>query len=172
MSSSEISAVKRLADFLVWFSGLGLLWWVLTDGAIDSWGIGLPVIGLAAIWRARTGVPGPRLNLIGLVQFLPFFAWHSLMGGIDVARRALHRDLPLAPVVAEWPTRLPPGPSRSLFLSVAGLLPGTLAVEWQGEQFQIHALDRHGSYVQDLQRLEVRVAALFGLALSGSGGTR
>ena len=170
MSSGRISRARRLADFLLWFSGLGLLWWVLTDGAVDSWSIGLPVVALGAIWRAAAGYDGPRLHPIGVLRFLPFFAWYSLKGGIDVARRALHPDMPLAPAVAEWPTRLPPGPARSLFLSVTGLLPGTLGVEWEGERFHIHVLDRHGAFAQDLQRLEVRIASLFGVALAESGG--
>jgi multicomponent Na+:H+ antiporter subunit E len=170
MSQASISRARRLADFLLWLFGLGLLWWVLTDGAVDSWGIGLPVVALGAIWRAAAGYDGPHLHPIGVLRFLPFFAWYSLRGGIDVARRALHPDMPLAPVVAEWPARLPPGPARSLFLSVTGLLPGTLGVEWEGERFQIHVLDRHGAFAQDLQRLEAQIAGLFGLAWPESGG--
>ena len=89
-----------------------MLWWVITEAAIDSWYIGVPVVAFAA-WVSLVLLPGFSLSLPGILRFIPFFLWHSLRGGVDVAWRALHPQLPISPGMVDYRWRLPPGLARS-----------------------------------------------------------
>lgn len=50
----------------------------------------------------------PPLGLVGreVMGVVPFFLWHSLNGGVDVAWRAFHPRLPITPELIEYPLRL------------------------------------------------------------------
>ena len=61
---------------LTLFAGL---WWLLTGGALESWLIGVGAVPLAA-WLsvslsagATTGQHRPRISLIGVLRFIPYF---------------------------------------------------------------------------------------------------
>ncbi|MBE0509552.1 MAG: Na+/H+ antiporter subunit E [Chromatiales bacterium] len=48
-----------------------------------------------------------RINtLLGWLRFIPFFLLQSLLGGIDVARRAFHPRTPLSPTLIRYPLSL------------------------------------------------------------------
>jgi multicomponent Na+:H+ antiporter subunit E len=99
---------------------------------------------------------------------VPFFICRSFVGGIDVARRALQRSLPLYPTLLEYPWHLPPGPVRIFFANTTNLLPGTLSAELHDDRLVLHVLDMHQPIAEELHALESRVAALFGLHLSSA----
>ncbi|MDO3377946.1 Na+/H+ antiporter subunit E [Geoalkalibacter halelectricus] len=150
---------------------LALLWWVLTGGARDGWGLGLLVIVLAVWLSLVLRAPQPwRLSLAGALRFVPYFCWQSVRGGFDVTRRAFSPGLPLAPLLLEHPLRLPPGTARIFLLNTVSLLPGTLSAQLHGDRLVVHGLDGGLPLAQDLRRLESRVAGLFGLRLGGSDG--
>jgi len=143
---------------------LALLWWILTDGAVDSWLVGTPVVLFATLISVVL-LPSLSWSLMGVVRFVPFFLWRSLYGGIDVARRALHPRLPISPGMVDYRWRLPPGLPRVLMANTVSLLPGTLSAELDEERLRIHVLDQTGAFASELAMLEVRVAGLFGLNL-------
>lgn len=168
-SASRVWVSVRRA---LWRTGLfALLWWVCTEGSAVSWGLGIPTVG-AAVWISMTISPASpwRWRMGGLLRFVPFFICRSFVGGVDVARRALQRSLPLHPTLLEYPWRLPPGPVRIFFANTTNLLPGTLSAELQDERLVLHVLDVHQPIVEELQALESRVAALFGLRLPSADG--
>jgi multicomponent Na+:H+ antiporter subunit E len=148
----------------------GALWGVLTRGAGSSWIFGMPAILAAALLRFDRG---PRITwrwrLKGALRFIPYFLWHSLRGGIDVSRRALHPRRPLDPALVFHPLRLPPGPARVFPANTFNLLPGTLSAELAQGWLTVHMLDARLTNVMELQRVEEQVAALFGVDLAGSG---
>mgnify|MGYP002713093406 CR=1 FL=1 len=137
-----------------------ILWWALTDGADGSWLVGGPVVVCALVasvaLRPKEGIVWRELLL-----FVPYFLWHSLIGGIDVARRAFHPRMPIAPQLVEYPLRLPPGLPQVTLVNVMSLLPGTLGVELEGQLLKIHLLDGRGDYLPDLKRLERRVGRIW-----------
>ena len=142
-----------------------LLWWILTQGAINSWLVGAPVVVLAVLASGWL-LPAIPWSLSGIVGFVPFFLWRSLYGGVDVARRALHPKLPISPILFDYRWRLPPGLPRVFMANTVSLLPGTLSAELGEEHLRVHVLDQSGDFISELSVVEERVASLFGLSLA------
>ncbi len=142
-----------------------LLWWILTLGAIDSWLIGVPVV-LLAVLASGWLLPPISWSLPGVASFVPFFLWRSLYGGVDVARRALHPQLPISPGLFDYRWRLPPGLPRVFMANTVSLLPGTLSAELGKEYLRVHVLDQSGNFIPELSIVEERVARLFGVSLA------
>ena len=82
----------------------------------------------AATWTSLHLLPpsGGRLRYAALAQLALRFGQESIMGGMDVARRALSVRLPLRPGFVVYPVRLPPGPACNTFGALTSALPGTL----------------------------------------------
>lgn len=137
-----------------------LLWWSLTDAAAGSWWIGAPAVACAVIISA-TLVPPPGLVWREVMGFVPFFLWHSLKGGVDVAWRAFHPRMPITPELVEYPLRLPPGLPRVVLVNTVSLLPGTLGAELAGQVLKVHVLDRQAGFLAELEALEQRVGRMF-----------
>lgn len=145
-----------------------LLWWILTEGAIDSWLLGAPVVVFAAL-ASEALLPRLSWSLLAIVRFVPFFLWRSLYGGVDVARRALHPRLPISPGLIDHRWRLPPGLPRVFMANTVSLLPGTLSAELDEEHLRVHVLDQTSTFASELTVIEARVARLFGLNLIADG---
>jgi len=141
------------------------IWWILTDGAMDSWPIGVPTVLLAALVSVML-MPLLSWSLRGVVLFIPYFLWYSIRGGVDVARRALHPRLPISPGLFDYRFRLPPGLPRIFMANTVSLLPGTLSVELSEEILHVHVLDETNAINEELNRLENRLADIFGLELT------
>jgi multicomponent Na+:H+ antiporter subunit E len=142
-------------------------WWmVLSRGDIASWLVGVPIVTVAT-WVSVRLVPAVRWrwSLRGALQFGAFFARQSLLGGIDVAGRALHPGLPIRPGFASAPMRLPHGAARICLINVISLLPGTLAVDMEGDTLTLHTIDDRLPVVESVATLERYVAAMFALEL-------
>jgi len=148
------STVQRAALFAVF-------WWLLTDGAPTSWFIGLPTVIFAAVISTAL-IPPSTFVWHELVRFVPFFLVRSLSGGFDVAWRALHPRLPIAPVVFEYTLRISPGLPRVFVANTVNLLPGTLSADLTRERLKVHVLDRRHDFRAEVAAVEQRVARLFG----------
>jgi len=146
-----------------------LMWWILTNGVVDSWLVGTPVILFTTLVSVRL-LPPFSWSLLGLVRFVPFFLWRSLYGGVDVARRALQPRLPISPGLFDYRWRLPPGLPRVFMANIVSLLPGTLSVELGANCLQVHVLDERKDVLSELENVEQRVAAIFAISLSASRG--
>ena len=159
-----------VAEGVLWFTALALLWTLLNPGDRASWLVGLPVISLATWFALKLHrPPASRISLQGLVRFILFFIWHSVRGGWDVARRALHPRLPLNPELVRFRTCLPDGPARILFLNITSLLPGTLSAGVDDDVLLLHVLDAQPGALEEMQALEARVADLFALEPTEQG---
>jgi multicomponent Na+:H+ antiporter subunit E len=149
---------------------LSLIWLGLNGPDYRSWLIGMPVVlAAAALGVALRGDRSIRLRWRGLLPFAAFFVVESLRGGWDVARRVLHRRLPLDPGFVHFSTSLPPGAGRFLFVNVVSLLPGTVSTGIEGDRIVIHTIDVSRGVESDLRDLEQRVAGLF--AEEGGAGS-
>lgn len=160
--------LERLAVFIV-------LWWVLSEGDSSSWLFGVP-FALLASWASLRLTPerGWRIRPLGALRFAVFFAYHSVAGGIDVALRALRPSMPITPGFVTCPVRLGTDSARVLLADTVSLLPGTLSSGFEGDTLVLHVLDCGLPVLEDVRRVEERIASALGLELiervSGDGG--
>jgi multicomponent Na+:H+ antiporter subunit E len=162
-SLSRNKNTKRLVHSILWRSlGFVLVWSILTGGGIASWGIGIPAV--MASTYASLHLPHRdsfSLDFWNLLYFIPFFLRQSLRGGVDVARRVLHPQLPLNPGLVEFSTYLPQDTlARTLLVNTISLLPGTLVADVHPQHLTIHVLDLNAPITREIQALEARIAAL------------
>ncbi|MBC8209967.1 MAG: Na+/H+ antiporter subunit E [Gammaproteobacteria bacterium] len=148
------------------FRGLlfSLIWWSLSNGVAASWWVGVPAVLLALISSLYL-LPPMTMVWSAWLKFIPFFISRSLHGGIDVARRAFHPALPLAPDIINIPLRLRAGLARVFMINTINLLPGTLSVSIDQNQLRIHVLDRHQDFMSEILQVEEYVSRLFGIPL-------
>lgn len=91
----SLAAVRAV----LWRSALfALLWWALTDGRVDSWGLGSVSILAAAILSLHLLPPvSTYVSRVGRLRFVVFFFVPSLRGGVQVAWLALRPRFSLRP---------------------------------------------------------------------------
>lgn len=142
-----------------------LVWLIVVEGELSSLWIGVPAVLVTTMASIVLCSP---VTLIWheLLRFVPFFLIHSLMGGVDVAWRAIHPRMPIAPHLVEYPIRLPPGLPRVFMANTVSLLPGTLSANLSSSYLEVHVLTDRKDAMSELRKLERRVAALFGAVLS------
>jgi len=146
-----------------------LIWWILTDGAASSWWIGGPAVLLAAVLSVKLISP-VYLNGYELLRFVPVFLMRSLLGGTDVAWRAFHPAMPIAPDLIAYPLRLPSGLPQVFMVNTVSLLPGTLSASLEQSVLKVHVLDKRKDFLSELTVVEQSVARIFGVSLMVSGG--
>ncbi len=139
-----------------------ILWWIITKGDISSWVIGIPVV-LTATVASLVLIPiiRFRLSVTGTFRFFCFFLLQSFIGGLDVARRAIHPRLSLEPFLFNYSFCLPTGLSRVVMVNTISLLPGTLSAELYEDSVTVHVLDETKNLKLKLEILEEHVAYLF-----------
>lgn len=156
------ASFRRLAALTARVFLLGGLWLVLAGADPSAWIIGAPAVLAAAwAWWRLDPMPGGRLSISGLIGFVPFFLWHSLLGALDVSSRVLRPKPAIAPGFASYRMKLTRGDARVFFSNLVSLLPGTLSAEIRGRELRIHALDARQDPTPALAALEARVAAIF-----------
>jgi multicomponent Na+:H+ antiporter subunit E len=129
-------------------------------------GIGAALVATAASLRLLPP-GGHALRPLALARLVLRFLVGSIRGGIDVAWRALHPQMPLRPGFVAYKPSLAAGPARSAFCTVTGLLPGTLpAGHDENGNILIHCLDMNQPVVEQLAAEE----AAFRQALGGGNG--
>ena len=101
-----------------------------------------------------------QVRLAALLIFVPHFLMQSLLGGIDVARRALHPRLPLQPGFVVYRVDFPPGMARNQFAIITSLLPGSVPVDETEDGLVYHCLDVTRPVVEQLADEEGRLAGV------------
>jgi len=135
------------------------IWVILTGAAPDALAFGLPTVA-AAVWLSlRLLPPVGTLRLLRALAMLPGFLYGSLIGGIDVAKRAFSLRLALRPGWVTYPTRLGGG-ARVALGGELSLMPGTLAAGCADGRLLVHVLDRGAGFEQGIAREEGRIAAI------------
>lgn len=142
-----------------------LAWWILTEGSTASWWFGAPAVACATLLSVAILPPSP-IAWLALLSFVPFFLARSVLGGADVAWRAFHPRMPIAPDLADYPLRLPPGLPRVCMVNAVSLLPGTLSAELDRDTLKVHVLDKRKDFTTEIEAVEQYVAAMFGASLN------
>lgn len=149
---------ERAAVFSFWAGVFGTLWWVAAGPAAASWVVGLPTVGAAAAVAMACGARLPRLRWLRLPGFLLFVVARSLVGGIDVAQRAIRPGLAITPSVFDHPLREDRG--ALLLATLVSLLPGTVSARLQDGRLVVHSLVPAEASRGEIVSLERRVARL------------
>lgn len=154
----RMSAARLIARAI----SFAALWAILGGG--HGWAIGVPVV-IIAVAATSSAPPAGHWSLSGLARFIPYFLWNSLRGGIDVAARAVHPRLPIDPTIVRYELRLDATLARVLMANTVTLLPGTLSAELHDAALEVHALNASADLAEMLDKLELRIADLFGQQL-------
>ena len=137
-----------------------IIWIALVNGVMSSLWIGMPAV-LISLTVSIYLVPPTTFAWYELFRFSAYFLIRSLIGGIDVARRAYHPALPIKPDLVEYTLRLPPGLARIVMVNTVNLLPGTLVAKLNNKTMKVHVLDRQQDFRLELETVEKHVARLF-----------
>jgi len=140
-----------------------VVWWILAEGRLDGWLLGGIAVAGASWASIKLMPPGNQpIRLAGLIGFLRFFLWNSLLGGMQVAAMALRGRTALRPGIVELTVTLTPVGARILLVNTLSLMPGTLGVDLDGTSLRFHVLDERQPIVADARALEAAIAGMFG----------
>lgn len=104
---------------------------------------------------------------LGLVVYAPHFAWRSVSGAVDVARRVLDPRLPVQPrfhchpPASRWPA------VRASHMAAISLMPGTLAAGVDDHATVVHFLAAESGEIAAMEQEEARLRRVFGEEASG-----
>ena len=138
-----------------------LLWLVLTGGHLPGL-VGIASLALA-LWA---GLAFGSLHMYPwrpwqMIAFMAHFLRGSLLGGLDVALRALRPGRHIEPCFVEYALQVSPGQPRTLLVNAISLMPGTLTADLRDDVLLVHLLSPQMS--GEIDALEYRVSQLFRL---------
>lgn len=139
-------------------------WLVLAEGKLsDAW-LGAMIVVVTACASYFALPPGSlsKLRLGPLCRFGVYFLAQSVMGGIDVAWRAMNPRAPLNRVLEAIELDLPQEGSRVLYAWTVSLLPGTASVRMDERSLVVHFLADSPAARTELKRLQNLVRQLHG----------
>jgi multicomponent Na+:H+ antiporter subunit E len=141
-------------------SALFALWLVVAGSDPVGLGFGLFAATLATQASLALLPPGTaRVAPAALARLAAATLREAVAAGWDIARRALSRDMRLAPGIVAMPQRLPPGPAQDGFRLLASLAPGALPLGSRAGTLRIHVLDTRTPHAEALAATEAAVAA-------------
>ena len=168
-----VSARAGAFRFAKW--GLACLagWVVLTGSDLRNPIVAGSTIAIAAMMGVALSEPRPRLRLLAALRFIPFFLRESIVGGWDVATRAVKGRAALSPGLVRFRMRLEPGSAPATFLTgVVSLIPGTLCCDVQAGFLLVHVVDLDQDNHGRVRKIEEQVARLFGASLHSQRSAR
>lgn len=164
----QVSQTWTVGSVLLRIAAMAALWLVLTGGELRYWGIvAIAVLGGAFASLLLAPATGLGWSPSGWLRFIPFFLWQSVLGGTDVAFRALSIRPRLDPGYVEYQFRLREEPARVMVANTMSLMPGTLSVSINGSCLRMHVLDRSMPAAERVRDVEEHTARMFRLELSG-----
>ena len=163
---------------------LGLIWLILTGPEVDYALYGLVSVTTATALSLTLLPPGPdrpRGRVARAAHSLALAGWflrQTLVGGVDVALRAVRRTPDIAPEVVVAPFLLPPGRGRQLAMALMNLMPGSMVqqvVDASGRPadapdadptaVELHTLSGELAPAAQWEELQGRVARAVGVQL-------
>jgi multicomponent Na+:H+ antiporter subunit E len=142
------------------------IWWALAGGVPGGAGAAVAIVAVAATAVAGLALRGrgarrPRVHR--MPRFVAFFLWRSVLGGVDVARRALTPRVAVDPGFVDYDPRLPEGSARALHIALVSVMPGTLVAEElaPGGMVRVHVIDIAQPVDDELERVREEVRLLF-----------
>lgn len=173
--STKVSMQRQAMSIVIRLAAGAIGWWALAEGDSSMYGYGIVVVPLATAvswWilppkpsAATTGF-GARLSAI--LRLAGWFAGRSLLGGIDVARRAISDKSAIDPIYESYTLQLDSDGAQVLITQLMNLMPGSLSVELENGTVLLHSLHPELPVIDQMAELERRVAAALGTPLGDS----
>lgn len=139
--------------------GFAAFWLALTGAAPSGIVYGIVAVTAATVVSVRLLPPDRyRASWITLLLMVPRFLWHSLVAGVDVARRAFDPRLPLRTGYVRYPVNLPGSAARNAFAALTSLQPGTVPCADEDGALVYHCLDVNQPVAATLAAEEARFA--------------
>ena len=155
-----------ISTILLRIVAMTLLWFVLAAGDLRYWGLILiAVLGGAAASLILVPSSGLSWSPIGWARFIPFFIVQSVLGGVDVALRAVALTPRLDPGYVEFDFRITEEPARVFVANTMSLMPGTLSVSLDSNRLRMHVLDTGMPNAERAREVEAHAASMFRLEL-------
>ncbi|EEW50683.1 hypothetical protein HMPREF0290_0771 [Corynebacterium efficiens YS-314] len=164
--------------------------------ALAGWDPGYATYGIVSIIAATALsvvlIPPGRADIRAwprrgwaLLRLVGWFLRQAIVGGVDVALRAVRRTPDIDTAVVVVPFTLPPGPGRETAMLLMNLMPGTMvqqavAVDKDGRLtdadcpgavatgVELHTLSEDLAPARQWAELERRVAATYGVEVGGN----
>lgn len=77
-----------------------------------------------------------------LLAYFPWLAWEIIKANIAVAKLILNPRMPISPTVFSVRASQPDDLGKVIFANSITLTPGTVSMSIDGDQIQVHAIDR------------------------------
>lgn len=125
-----------------------LAFWLVLSGRLDPVFVVLGIVSSVAVtWfatRLLDGVIGPadatpRVSLFHLVSFFVWLLAQIPPAGLVIARVVIDQRRPPRPGVVRFRTRLQSPAARTLLANAITLVPGTITLNVEGDEFTVHA---------------------------------
>lgn len=117
-----------------------VIWIALVKGDPEGMALGLVAVP-AAVWVSVILMPiAGNVSLVRVLALVPRFVAGSILGGLDVAYRAVQPSMPLRPGWLRIDLRLPDG-GRVAYGGELSLMPGTLVAGIDDDHALVHVLD-------------------------------
>ena len=146
-----------------------LLWIVLTGAAAEALPYGAVTVLASTLLSLRLyPADFPGVVAWRVARFLPRFLMQSVLGGLDVARRAVDPRLPVVPGWVELNLANRHAEANVLVGGVMSIMPGTLAAGPGDGTMAVHVLHMPSFAPTDFHADEKRVLGLFDRRINAS----
>ena len=149
-----------------------LAFWLLLSARFDPVFLGMGVGSAALVaWLTHPLVGkilGPELGPAKLARrgwyYVVYLVWlvgRIVPAGVQVAYHVLHPRLPIEPGVLRFRTRLHSPVARTMLANSITLVPGTMTIEVDGDEFVVHAFIPSAADDLASAKLQNRIADIF-----------
>lgn len=143
-----------------------VFWGALSGWSTDYAGYGAVAVLVTLVVSLKLSPPATTTpNPVRALILAGWFMWQAVVGGVDVAKRALSRVPDVEPEVIHADLELPRGPVAELAVLMMNLMPGTM-VQYVAEDrrsVELHTLSADLDPVEQWKALQRRVAAAAGV---------
>ena len=157
------------------FAVLLFLIWVVLSGKLDALHLGAGVVTALIIARSTQllfalppavghSASRPLHDVVWLrvVRYGPWLVWQIVLSSLQIARVVLDPRLPVQPRIVSFRGGLPHTLARLTLANSITLTPGTVTLDVEGDQFEVHALTDEAARGIESDAMQRRVRPLFG----------
>ncbi|MEX2525945.1 MAG: Na+/H+ antiporter subunit E [Gammaproteobacteria bacterium] len=151
-------------------TGLALvlvIFWLINSGHFDSLLLGLGLVSVVLVmWinqrmtKINDEYQPPVLLSLRLPSYLLWLAWEIVKSNMHVVRRIWQRSPDISPTVFTVRVSQQTDVCKVLYANSIIMTPGTVTLEVEGDEFQVHALTRATAESLQSGEMDARVSRL------------